>query len=307
MTERPDFVIAGAAKCGTTALFEYLSRHPSVFMPRDKEPGFFSADLPGGMRSLEEYRALFEAAPPHCLTGEASTRYLYSNVAIARLVAHNPNVKIIVMLRNPIDAAYSLHGYAYRYGHEDIADFEQAWRAQEGRFAGEDRISEKGGQIFKYDYRATYRYAPQIRRVLQHVPARQRHIVLYEEFFADPSRHYANVLEFLGLAPTPVCAFPVVNPYVGVRSPWLERVLRRPPGLLKVLYASLRPLLTAAGLRPVQLITRMNWGRQHKQPLRLAFRSELERYFSDDIAELETLLGRRLWNARESEELPGLR
>jgi hypothetical protein len=297
MAERPDFVIAGAAKCGTTALFEYLSQHPSVFMPTLKEPGFFSTDLIGGVSTLEEYHALFESAPPQRMTGEASTRYVYSRVAIARLLTHNPNVKVITMLRNPVDAAYSLHGYAYRYGHDDIADFELAWREQPAHFARRWRTpSGHNGHIFEYDYRATYRYAEQVRRVLDHVPEQQRHFVTYEDFFADPSSHYAKILEFLGLPPTASTAFTLVNAYTGVRSPRLERLLRRPPKALQVLYTPFRPLFKATGFRPVQLIRRMNWGRPHKAPLRPAFREELEHYFADDIAELESLLGRRLWN-----------
>jgi hypothetical protein len=299
--ERPDFVIAGAAKCGTTALFEYLSQHSAVYMPNLKEPGFFSTDLTGGVSTLEEYLRLFESAPPRCLTGEASTRYIYSRVAIARLLAHNPNVKVIAMLRHPVDAAHSLHGYAYRYGHDDIADFELAWREQPARFFRQGRTSSgpAGGHIFEYDYRATYRYAEQVRRVLEHVPERQRHFVTYEEFFADPSSHYARILEFLGLSPASA-SFRVVNAYAGVRSPRLERLMRRPPRALQALYTPFRPLFKATGLRPAQIIRRMNLGRLRKEPLRPAFREELELYFAEDIAELESLLGRRLWNTGKS-------
>jgi Sulfotransferase domain len=295
VVENPDFVIAGAAKSGTTALYDYLCRHPAVFMPSEKEPGFFSTDVPGGVGTLEEYRALFAAAPAHCMTGEASTRYLYSHVAIPRLLAHNPDVKVVVILRNPVDAAYSMHGYTYRYGIEDIADFEHAWRAQQARFASEKRTST---EIYEYDYRTVFRYGEQVRRVLNHVPARQRHFMVYEEFFSDPVRHYGDLLEFLGLAPAPPPAFPVVNGYLGVRSPTVERLLRRPPTLIKLLYAPLRPLIKAAGLRPGLLVKRMNWGRQQKQALRPEFRAELESYFSDDVAEVERLLGRTLWSGR---------
>ncbi len=196
MAERPDFVIAGAARCGTTALHEYLALHPAVFMPVLKEPGFFSTDLPGGVSTLEEYRALFAPAPAHALTGEASTQYLYSKVALERLTAHNPQVRIIVILRNLVDAA-------------------------------------------------------------------------------------------------------TVNSHVEVRSPRLEGWLRRPPALLLPLYAPLRPLCHAIGLRPGQLFTRANRGASSRQPLRPAFRAELERCFADDVAELEDLLGRRLWSERK--------
>lgn len=303
---RPEFVIAGAAKCGTTALFEYLSQHSAVYMPSLKEPGFFSTDLIGGVSTLEEYQKLFEAAPPHCLTGEASTRYIYSKVAIARLLAHNPDVRVITMLRNPVDAAHSLHGYAYRYGHDDIADFELAWREQPARFARQRGTPSEaaGGHIIEYDYRATYRYAEQVRRVLHYVPERQRYFVTYEEFFADPSNHYARILEFLELPPAGPASFGVVNAYAGVKSPRLERFLRRPPRALQALYSPFRPMFEATGLRPVQLVRRMNWGRLRKEPLRPAFREELELYFANDIAELESLLGRRLWNTGNSTLFP---
>src|SRR5215470_2841180 len=138
MMPQPDFCIAGAAKCGTTALFEYLAGHPQVFMPRMKEPKFFCADLKttGGVYTLADYRALFAAAPAHCLTGEASTLYLYSTVAIERLMAHNPDAKIIVMLRYPVDAAHSLHAAAWSHWHENMESFEEAWRLQRARLAG---------------------------------------------------------------------------------------------------------------------------------------------------------------------------
>ena len=86
MTARPDFVIAGAAKCGTTALFEYLSRHPGIFIPRVKDPKFFCSDLKttGGVYTPDEYRDLFVAAPAGSVTGEVSTLYLYSQVAIEK-------------------------------------------------------------------------------------------------------------------------------------------------------------------------------------------------------------------------------
>lgn len=296
MSEQPDFVIAGAAKCGTTALFSYLAQHPSIFMPELKEPGFFSADMAGGIATFEEYRALFAPAPAHCLTGEASTRYLYSRVAIGRLLAHNPRAKIIVMLRNPVEAAYSLHGYAYRYGHESVADFERAWRAQGARLGYEERGSLRQEEpIVEYDYRATYLYAEQVRRVLAQVPAGQSLLLIYEEFFADPAHHYAGVLEFLGLAPAEPPRFGIVNPYVRVRSTTLERFLRQPPALVRAISAPLRPCARAIGLRPREIITRINRARCSKAPLGAAFRLELERYFAPDVAQLETLLGRHLW------------
>jgi len=291
MSERPDFIIAGAAKCGTTALFTYLAQHPSICAPSIKEPAFFCTDLPGGIATLDEYHALFAAAPPACLAFEASTRYLYSKVAIARIMAHNPATKIIVMLRNPADAAYALHGYAYRYGYEAIVDFENAWRAQASR-----TVQGPDTNTFEYAYGPTYLYANQIARLLRLVPERQRHIVIYEEFFADPVSHFAPLLQFLSLPPATI-AFSKVGEYAGPVLPQLEQVLRRPPGWLSALYAPLRSVLRAARLHPAATIRALNFTRRRKPALRPAFRAELQRYFSDDIAELEKLLGRELWRS----------
>src|SRR5450631_4077734 len=84
----PNFFIAGVQKCGTTALYSYLSQHPGVFMPAMKEPYYFATDLdmPGRITTPEQYRDLFAPAPRGTLTGEASPLYLYSKTAVRGLV-----------------------------------------------------------------------------------------------------------------------------------------------------------------------------------------------------------------------------
>jgi Sulfotransferase domain len=296
MPQRPDFIIAGAPKCGTTALFEYLSKHPRIYMPRSKELNFFCTDLKttGVAYTPEEYRAIFAAAPAHCLTGEASALYLYSAHAIERAMSYNPNAKIIVTLRHPVEAAHSLHASAWSHLIENIGDFEEAWRAQPARLSGE-RLPPHWPDPATLRYDAIYRYAAQVRRLLRLVPERQRHIIIYEEFFADPRSHYIRLLEFLQLAPDDRNAFPVVGGALGPRSARLERFLRKPPQWLRALGAPLRPLLRRAGFSPVRALWSLNAVPRRKAALRPEFRQELERYFADDIAELEGLLGRRLW------------
>ena len=160
MSRSVDFFIAGSPKCGTTALFEYLAAHPSVFMPPCKEPNFFCADIDTGSRSsLSAYRTLFAAAPPHTLTGEASALYLYSEVAIPSIMAHNPSAKIIVMLRHPVEAARSLYGALRSHGHENAADFERAWGLQATRRNGKG-LPPGWPDPKTLQYGAIYRYAP---------------------------------------------------------------------------------------------------------------------------------------------------
>ncbi len=297
MPGTPDFFIAGVAKCGTTALWQYLKGHPAIFLPERKEPYFFSTDLniQGRVSTLEEYRELFASAPAHSVIGEASPLYTYSKVAVRHIMQHNPDSKIIVMLRYPVDAAYSLHTAAWNHGRESTASFEEAWRLQGARLAG-DHIPTRWTEPATLQYGSIYRYAAQVRRVLEQVPQGQRHFVTYEDFFADPHYHYAKILEFLNLSVAIDGTFVFVNPNPAVRarSRWIDGLLRKPPGWLKSLYAPIRPVLRAAGLDPKKL-RELNLVPRQKPALRPEFRAELDDYFAEDIIELERLLGRRLW------------
>jgi hypothetical protein len=296
MAAIPDFFIVGSAKCGTTALFNYLCQHPSVFMPAMKEPKYFCTDLKtvGGVRTYDDYMALFAAAPAGCTTGEASTWYVFSKIAIERIMAHNPDAKIIMMLRYPVDAAHSLYMAAWGYKHENIANFEDAWRAQEERQAGRN-MPPNWPDPATLQYGAMYRYAPQVRRLMDHVPEKQRRFIIYEEFFSDPRRHYDETLQFLKLAPHSPATFPIVNRAIGPRSAWIDGALRKPPLWLKRLYSPIRPLMHGIGLKPGEILWALNSVPADKTALRPEFRDELRRYYADDMQELELLLGRKLW------------
>ncbi|HXP65169.1 MAG TPA: sulfotransferase [Steroidobacteraceae bacterium] len=302
MSRRPDFFIVGAPKCGTTALFRYLAAHPSVFMPESKEPNYFCTDLPryGHVATPAEYEALFSPAQPEALTGEASALYLYSKIAISRVMAHNAAAKIIVMLRDPIEAARSMHAFQWSYELEDVFDFEEAWRLQKARLEGQ-KLPPRWPYPDHLQYGALYLYAPQVRRLLAQTPRTQCLFLVFEEFFTDPSRQFGRVLEFLGLPPAPASTtFPVVNRTIGVRSAVLDRVLRRPPAAL----VALRNAAHAVNFHPLRALQRLNRVAGQKPPLRKAFRAELEDYFSADLMELEQLLGRRLWPQKPSAVQP---
>ena len=146
-TNPVDFLIVGAAKSGTTTLFETLSKHPGIFIPQRKECRYFSSmsgDFAGPepqyannvIRSLEEYRALFKKAKPDQLCGDISPDYLYfyQNAVPKILSEKDKQVPIIIVLRNPIDRAYSNYLHHVHDGREKLS-FEDALEAEEGRRA----------------------------------------------------------------------------------------------------------------------------------------------------------------------------
>ena len=137
---KPDFFIVGAPKCGTTSMFHYLRQHPQIFMPDNKEPHYFGKDLikmsDEFIDNEDEYLNLFKDAKSDQKLGEASTFYLYSKSAYKEIKEYNPDAKIIIMLRNPIDFLHSLHSQLLFSGYEDELDFEIAkYFSQQNKFA----------------------------------------------------------------------------------------------------------------------------------------------------------------------------
>ena len=139
----PNFFIVGAPKCGTTALFQYLSTHPDVFAPQRKEFNYFCDDLHfnnvAGLfhyRDTADYLSHFAGWEGQKRIGEASVWYLYSMRAAANIHRFSPDARIIVMIRNPAEMLHSLHSQLLENGDEDIVAFEAALSAEEDRKRG---------------------------------------------------------------------------------------------------------------------------------------------------------------------------
>ncbi|EPZ44556.1 hypothetical protein N007_10785 [Alicyclobacillus acidoterrestris ATCC 49025] len=145
----PNFLVIGAAKAGTTALYRYLSQHPEVFMPSIKEPNYFALanrevrfQGPGDDRTnrssitrFADYQALFDEADGYQAVGEASPMYLYTADAANRIHDLIPNVKLIVILRDPVERAHSAYLHLRRDEREPLANFADAIAAEEERIA----------------------------------------------------------------------------------------------------------------------------------------------------------------------------
>ena len=164
----PNFFIAGAAKSGTTSLWRYLLQHPDIFMPSDimyKEPAYFS-DIKG-MKDLNEYLSLFKNVTTEKMIGEASAAYLTSPESPERIREVVPDAKFIIMLRNPIDRAYSLYNWMACNGYEPIEIFEQALEIEEtNRYENESFKNSNPEYYYNYLYFHSGLYSDQIKRFL---------------------------------------------------------------------------------------------------------------------------------------------
>lgn len=206
-TTMPNFLVIGAAKCGTDALCSYLDQHYDVYMCPNKEPNFFVAegrgripyDGPGDretlerfdmwVTSLEGYQALFAGATTEKAVGEGTTWYLYDEDAPRRIHRHLPDAKLIAVLRNPVDRAYSAFTMLLRDGRETSSDFARALAAEDRRVrAGWDPI---------WHYRRMGFYHAQLSRYFEAFDAAQIRVVLYDDFNARPGEVLRELFGFL--------------------------------------------------------------------------------------------------------------
>jgi hypothetical protein len=305
---KPDFFIVGAGRCGTTALYEYLRAHPRIFMPVVKEPRFFAGDMPGLMNrvaSLPEYLRLFRGAGPrHLAVGEASPQYMYSRSAIGNIREFEPDARLIVMLRNPVDMACSAHTECVYWFVEDEPDFEKAWRLQPLRRRGLC-VPRACSQVTVLLWADMARLGLQVERLLGVFRREQVKFILFEDLARDTRAVYEDVLGFLGVPSDGRRRFPRVNESRRNRIGWLGRVLLNPPRQLVPFrrFALGTPILRRGWLLLRRLNTRNGLAHQaariERRTLRPGFRRELVEEFRDDVERLSALIGRDLshWHA----------
>ena len=200
----PNFIVAGAPKTGTTALCQYLGDHPNVFVSNPKEPFYWCSDFEKSkpfhqMTSLHNYLKLFSGADSdqHLAIGEGSTTYMQSRKALESIIEFNPKMRVIAMLRNPIDVAYAMHGELVRHFMEEERNFEKAWALQPSRAEGKNlpKVDRMDHQLQYQDVATFY---PQVQRLWKHIPAEQRKLIIFDDFAKDTRRVYEEVLGILG-------------------------------------------------------------------------------------------------------------
>jgi hypothetical protein len=229
--------IVGAPRCGTTAMFRFLEQHPRVCASSRKEPNYFSTDfheesdrhfgapLRFPFRTEAQYLALFDD-PSRSVMLEGSTTSLQSRVAAANIRAFDPDARILVMVRDPVDLLHSLHAKMVSNALEDIADFRLALEAEPDRRAGRRLPAGLFWPSSLY-YSDRVRLAEGIERFRAHFPADRVKVVVYDDFRRDNLAAYLDVAAFAGLDLAFRPETHRVNPNQGARSPALSRALAR--------------------------------------------------------------------------------
>ncbi|MBS3820271.1 MAG: glycosyltransferase [Planctomycetes bacterium] len=293
--KRPNFFIVGAPKSGTSALSQYIDEHPNGFLCAWKEPNYFSTDFPSHRlaRTEKQYLSLYaRARDHHQAVGEASVWYLYSETAARNIHRFDPDARIVIMLRNPVQMIRSLHTQMVRDFAETEEDFERALDLEPQRRAG--KLPERRYKVYDpstYLYTDVGKYAHQVRRYYNVFPAEQIKVIIFDDFVADTKAVYEESLQFLGLPPDGRTHFPRVNPAETYRWPRLARLMfdfwqtassikRR----LDIVYPlGIWPMLRWFSVEPAA-----------PEAMPAALRERLSDVFRDDVRELSQMLGRDL-------------
>lgn len=197
----PDYLIIGASRSGTTSLFEYLMKHPMVVYPTTKQVHFFDRYYNFGKNW---YKIHFPYRWNKSISGDATPYYLNHPLAAKRVHELIPNVKIIVMLRNPIDRAYSQYFLEYNGGNEQLS-FEDAIKREDEIVENEYEKMEKNPEYFSekynvYSYLDTGKYEKHLKKWLDFFPKKQFLFIQSEEFYNSTHKIFSDVLDFLNLS-----------------------------------------------------------------------------------------------------------
>ena len=198
---RPNFLVIGAYKSGTTSLDRYLRQHPEVFLPAVKEPNYFATigaeesdrpTSPGTIADRDRYVRLFDGVRDERAIGEVSPEYLVHPAAAAAIATELPEVRLIAVLRNPVERAYSDFLMYLRDGREQL-DFA-------GALAAQDERSQRGDPTGHYV--DTGFYGAHLQRFYDRFDRDQLRVHLFEELASDPKALLCDLFGFLGVDPS---------------------------------------------------------------------------------------------------------
>ncbi|MGH2777937.1 MAG: sulfotransferase family protein [Actinomycetota bacterium] len=271
----PTFLIIGSLRCGTTAMYSYLREHPEVFVNR-KEPHFFDLNFEHG---LDWYRSLFEGSDGFRAVGEGTPMYMYVDRALTRIAEVLPHVRLLMMLRDPVDRAYS-HYWMERTREREERSFDVAVRAE---------IGSGSGEVEGTPYLGFGRYAEHLGRVCSVFDRSALHVEILEDMERDPGSTYARVCRFLGIddAHRPDNLGKQVNAFLTFRWVGGRRLAKKLPGRLR------------------RTVGKLNAKSESYPPMSVDTRALLEDYFTEPNRRTAAWLGRDLSELWPSATLRG--
>ena len=293
---RPTFLILGAMKAGTTALYRLLGTHPDVFMSPVKEPNFFAfaerdlnfqAPLDRRAEGINhtsitdwvKYQRLFADADPAQARGEASHTSLYWPDAAQNIHRYVPQARLIVILRNPVERAFSEYMHFRRDGEEPIECFEAALEAES------DRI-ERNWAFGRYLDRG--HYDEQLQRYFDRFPREQIRIVLHEDLCRQESHVLRDLWKHIGVDPDiDVERGRRVNKSGVPKSRWVHQFLSG----LQPVKETLAPIIPSM---VVDWAVRLKNRNLEKPKMRPRVRRRLVSHFRPHVRRLEDMIGRDL-------------
>jgi hypothetical protein len=305
-TNKPNFFLVGAAKSGTTSLSSWLDSHPDLYVSPIKEPNYFSTDIDvskfrkGYLKSFEAedsielkplkkrqiaflrdeelYAQLFKPNNFMVHAGECSTSYLYSDAAAESIHAFNSDSKILIMLRNPLERAYSHYLMAVQMGLESN-EFLSAFKRDMNK-------ADKGWGVSEL-YFELGQYSQQLKRFLKVFPENQIKVVLFEDWIQQPKETQESICKFLNVSIFAALQNEVLNKSVSPKNPRLHRFLMQ---------SGLKDLVKK--VLPKEFFDKIKGGQYkgEKEVLAPEERKYLVNLYRDEILELQGLIKRDLSN-----------
>lgn len=208
----PSFLVIGGQRCGTTSIFNDLSAHPQIVRPPvEKGTDYYTLHYARGrawyrghfpVAALAERRMRDGAGDP--IAFEACTYYMFHPFAIERIARDFPDIKLVAMLRNPVERAFSAYKHEFARGFETEPDFRRALELEESRLEGEIErmradVAYESHPHRHLSYKSRGQFAEQLDRVFSHFPREQVLVMDSEAYFERPEREYRALLDFLGL------------------------------------------------------------------------------------------------------------
>ncbi len=303
MKTLPNFIIIGAGKSGTTALYEHLREHPEVFMSPVKETNFFALEGTSTVHSEEDpdqmfhypwavtnwvnYQGLFHKVKKEKAIGEVSPMYLYSPKAAEKIKKRLPNTKIIAILRDPVDRLYSRYMHLARENREPTSNFA-------------DSLDQKSIWWKRNDLVQEGFYYTHLKRYYDLFDEHQIRVYLYDDLRKNPLKVIQNIYEFIGVDASFVPDLEAEYNVSGrIRNSILDKLIGQ-NSLIKAGVKKVSPVIANAVIKSERLkkyVNRMRKANLKKEPLSDDLRNQLiDKVYGKEISALEGLIHINLSN-----------